>query len=95
MRKFSESSGKINYKLKGVPFSEKAISLNDIPKKGWSILKGDMPMPLATIKASVIENNSKWMRSFTRKYGAHIAPHGKTSMSPQLFKIQMDEVEKH
>jgi len=91
MRNLSEYSEKINYQIKGLPFSEKELSLDDIPAKGWNILKGNMPMPLATIKASVIESNSKWMRNFTKKYRAHIAPHGKTSMSPQLFKRQIDD----
>jgi len=91
MKDFSESSKNINFEIKGLPFSEKTMKLNEIALQGWSILKGDMPMPLATLKASVIESNSRWMRYFTKKYGAHIAPHGKTSMSPQLFKRQLDD----
>jgi len=86
-----ESSEKINHEFKGFPSSKNPMTLNDIAIQGWNLLKGDLPMPVATLNATTIENNSRWMRSFTKKYGAHLAPHGKTSMSPQLFQRQIED----
>ena len=85
------NSEKINFEFKGFPFSEKPLSLTEISQQGWNILEGDLPMPVATIKSSVLKNNSRWMRLFTKKYGVLIAPHGKTSMSPQLFEQQLKD----
>ena len=89
--KLLESLEKLNYEFKGFPSTEKPLALNEIGQQKWSLLEGDLPLPVATLKASILENNSRWMRLFTKKYGAHIAPHGKTSMSPQLFQRQMDD----
>ena len=91
MAKILESSEIINHEFKGFPSSENPMTLNDIALQGWNLLKGDLPMPVATLNATIIENNSRWMRSFTEKYGAHLAPHGKTSMSPQLFQRQIND----
>jgi len=91
MGKILESSEIINHEFKGFPSSENPMTLSDIALQEWSLLKGDLPMPVATLNAKTIENNSRWMRSFTEKYGVHISPHGKTSMSPQLFQKQIDD----
>ena len=91
MTKILESTEKINHEFKGFPTSENPMTLNDIANQGWNLLKGDLPMPVATLNATTIENNSRWMRSFTEKYLTYLAPHGKTSMSPQLFQKQIDD----
>ena len=82
---------KINHEFKGFPFREEPLSLKEISQQGWSILKGDLPMPVATLKAKILENNSRWMQYFAKRYGILLAPHGKTSMSPQLFHRQMND----
>ena len=89
--KHLESVEKLNFEFKGFPSTVKSLTLNEIGLQRWSLLKGDLPLPVATLKNSILENNSQWMRLFTERYGARIAPHGKTSMSPQLFQRQMDD----
>jgi D-serine dehydratase len=34
-------------------------------------------------------HNLNWMRDFISAYGVHLAPHGKTTMAPRLFEMQM------
>jgi len=91
MTKKSENTEKIDNEFKGFPFSENPLTLKEISKQGWGILQGNLPMPVATLKSSIIKSNSRWMRFFTKRFGVRIAPHGKTSMSPQLFQIQMND----
>ena len=81
----------LDSEIKGWPANHGEKELSDISKLGWNLLKGDLPLPVATLKQSVIENNSNWMRLFTEKYGARIAPHGKTTMAPQLFERQLKD----
>ena len=81
----------LDSEIKGWPASHGEKELSDISTLGWNLLKGDLPLPVATLKQSVIENNSSWMRMFTEKYGARIAPHGKTTMAPQLFERQLKD----
>ncbi|HEV7259235.1 MAG TPA: alanine racemase [Bosea sp. (in: a-proteobacteria)] len=73
---------------KGMP-PGRAVWLGDVGKQGWSLLAGDMPMPLAVIRESVLKANSAWMSAFTKANDLLIAPHGKTTMAPQLFDLQI------
>ncbi|TQI72497.1 D-serine dehydratase [Bosea sp. AK1] len=73
---------------KGLPPGA-SLRLGDVGKQGWNVLAGDMPMPLAVIRESVLKANSAWMSAFTRANDLLIAPHGKTTMAPQLFDLQI------
>src|SRR6218665_3299875 len=53
------------------------------------MLAGDLPLPLAMLKREALEHNLAWMQSRVREWGIDLAPHGKTSMSPQLFHRQL------
>jgi D-serine dehydratase len=73
---------------KGLPAGA-SLRLGDVGKQGWNVLAGDMPMPLAVIRESVLKANSAWMSAFTGANDLLIAPHGKTTMAPQLFDLQI------
>lgn len=74
--------------IKGVPPGA-SLQLGEIGRQGWNLLAGDMPMPLAVIRQSVLAANSAWMAAFTAANDLLIAPHGKTTMAPQLFDLQI------
>src|SRR3546814_18907374 len=40
---------------------------------------------------TALRHNGDWMRRFLAASGARIAPHGKTTMSPQLFGRQIED----
>lgn len=46
-------------------------------------------MPAAVLSKDRLEHNLKWMREFAAAYGAVLAPHGKTTMAPKLFDMQL------
>ncbi|MBN8996130.1 MAG: amino acid deaminase [Rhizobiales bacterium] len=81
----------VDGRTKGMPPESGTLALADIGRQGWSIFSGDLPLPLAVIRKSVLGENSRWMRAFLEKTGARIAPHGKTTMAPQLFKLQLED----
>ncbi|WP_411341613.1 amino acid deaminase [Sphingopyxis sp. J-6] len=74
---------------KGIPAGT-ALPLRDIGGQGWRLLAGDTPLPAAVLRQSAIEHNVDWMRRFTGLTGMLLCPHGKTSMSPQLFDRQLE-----
>src|SRR6478735_8350125 len=74
---------------KGLPFATGNLRLRDVGNQGWSMLTGDLPLPLAVIRRDVLAANSRWMKRFTAENGLVIAPHGKTTMAPQLFDLQV------
>jgi D-serine dehydratase len=74
---------------KGVPLAAAPFRLGEIGRFGWNLLGGDLPLPAAVLKESALAHNGAWMRRFLKLSGAVIAPHGKTTMSPQLFARQL------
>ncbi|MDB5965695.1 MAG: alanine racemase domain protein [Polaromonas sp.] len=74
---------------KGMPGRLQPFDRADIGRKGWNVLAEDLPLPLAVLKQEAVAHNSRWMQDFLELTGARIAPHGKTSMSPQLFDLQL------
>jgi D-serine dehydratase len=76
--------------LKGFPTGGAALSREQIPLQGWQLLRGDLALPLAVIKQSALQHNLHWMRDFCAQRGIDLAPHGKTTMSPELWAMQLD-----
>ena len=74
---------------KGLPFGTRGLRLGDIGRQGWHVFDGSLPTPLAVIKRDLLEANGRWMSHFTRLNGLMIAPHGKTTMAPQLYDRQI------
>ncbi|MGI9412539.1 MAG: amino acid deaminase [Hyphomicrobiales bacterium] len=75
--------------VKGIPGGTSGLRLGDVGKQGWNLLREDLPLPVAVLKADVLDRNDRWMAAFLAESGAVIAPHGKTTMSPQLFDGQI------
>jgi len=74
---------------KGIPARCGPLRLSEIGRQGWNLLTGDCPLPLAVIRTDVLAANSRWMMTFARSHQLQLAPHGKTTMAPQLFARQM------
>src|SRR5262245_32967993 len=75
--------------VKGLPPAAGIVPLGEIGRRGWNLLRGDLPLPAAIVKRSAVAHNSTWMRSFLELTRSKIAPHGKTTMCPQLFERQL------
>ena len=74
--------------VKGLPITE-PLRQGAIGVQGWNVLRADTSFPVAVLKTSSLQHNLAWMRGFCERYGATLAPHGKTTMSPQLFGAQL------
>ena len=57
---------------------------------GWKNLHEEVSLPIAVISQSAIANTARWMAEFCNRSGVQLAPHGKTTMAPELFKTQLD-----
>jgi D-serine dehydratase len=79
----------IDARTKGMPHAAGRLRLSEIGARGWRLLAEDLPLPVAVLRDSALVANSRWMTSFAAHAGAKLAPHGKTTMSPQLFARQM------
>ena len=74
---------------KGYPLSSPALPISAIGAQRWSLFAGDLPLPSAVVRDSALAHNHAWMRDFTASTGVLLAPHGKTTMAPQIFAQQL------
>jgi len=81
----------IDDRYKGIPGGTPAFPLKEMGRRGWNVLRGDVPLPLAVLKESALGHNRRWMQKFLALSGAQFAPHGKTTMAPQLFQMQLED----
>ena len=67
-----------------------SIQLTDAARLEWNLLNEDVSLPAAVLYADRVEHNLNWMQAFVAEYGVKLAPHGKTTMAPQLFRRQLE-----
>ena len=54
-------------------------------------LVSDVGLPALVVHQQALDHNIRWMQTFATNSGAELAPHGKTSMVPALFRRQIEE----
>jgi D-serine dehydratase len=74
---------------KGLGFIEGVLEEIDIPRLNWNLLHEDLSLPSAVLYEDKLQHNLDWMRRFAATYGVKLAPHGKTTMAPKLFEMQL------
>jgi len=67
------------------------ISIRDkgVPVSGKQLLQ-DVSLPALVLHRSALLHNLSWMQEYASRHGAELAPHGKTTMAPQLFQRQIE-----
>lgn len=73
---------------KGLPFGP-AVAPSHIESRGWNVVRGDLPFPLLVLKESALAANLRAMAEWCRENNLLFAPHGKTTMCPQIFARQL------
>ncbi|MFS1462692.1 amino acid deaminase [Vibrio lentus] len=56
----------------------------------YRLIDEDVSLPVAVIKQSALTNNLNWMQSFADHHQVKLSPHGKTSMTPDFFRQQLE-----
>ncbi|MEZ9061609.1 MULTISPECIES: amino acid deaminase [unclassified Vibrio] len=56
----------------------------------YRLVDEDISLPVAIIKQSALTNNLNWMQSFADHHQVKLSPHGKTSMTPDFFRQQLE-----
>jgi D-serine dehydratase len=73
---------------KGVPLGV-STTLAQVGARGWNVVRGDLSLPVTTLYADALESNVQTMADYCERHGVWFAPHGKTTMAPQLFDRQL------
>lgn len=51
-----------------------------------NLLAEEVCLPAALLKKTALENNIAWMQRYADARGVSLAPHGKTTMTPWIFR---------
>lgn len=62
----------------------------ELSSPGWNLLAEEVSLPAAVLYEDRLAHNLRWMQTFIDEYGLKLAPHGKTTMAPKLFRRQLE-----
>ena len=79
----------IDWRYKGFPPTEGVTPAN-VRERKWNLLAGDLFLPALVLKESALDHNLALMRRWCAEHGVALAPHGKTTMTPEIFARQFE-----
>lgn len=83
-------STQLDGRTKGLPGSTSGLEVRDLGQQGWNVLREDLPLPALVLRRSALAHNLRLMQSYCEANRVLLAPHGKTTMAPQLFAAQLE-----
>lgn len=79
----------LGWRAKGFPLRGGFATVDDVRAARPALLAGGFTTPIATLRSSALQHNLERMAEFCATSGVRLAPHGKTTMAPQLFEQQL------
>lgn len=80
----------IDHRFKGLPPDATGRTVGALAEERRGLYDGGFTTPVLTLSAEALEHNLTALADFAGRQGMDFAPHGKTSMAPQLFQRQLD-----
>ncbi|MCU1358202.1 MAG: hypothetical protein JWM89_3620 [Acidimicrobiales bacterium] len=75
--------------VKGLPGEIVDPGPGSLVSRGWNLAAGDLPLPVLALRRSAVDHNIEAMARWCRAQDVALAPHGKTTMVPELFRRQL------
>lgn len=79
---------RVDATTKGFPPVPRPVPLQEVGAQGWTL--EDLQPPFLALRRSALEHNLALMADYCERGGVELAPHGKTTMAPQLWQMQLD-----
>lgn len=82
----------VDHRFKGLPPDAQAagLTVGGLAAQRRGLYTGGFTTPLLTLDADALEHNLTALGTYAARHALAFAPHGKTCMSPQLFRRQLD-----
>jgi D-serine deaminase-like pyridoxal phosphate-dependent protein len=65
------------------------VGIDDVASHGWTLF-GDLVPPVMVLREPALAHNLELMRGYVDAHGVAIAPHGKTTMAPAIWRRQLE-----
>lgn len=91
MQHFSDPNDQapLDWTYKGLPEHLLGKSQREIGALQLPLFDAGVLFPMAVLREDILQANSRWMMQFLGTFSARLAPHGKTTMSPDLMALQL------
>ncbi|MGC0384776.1 amino acid deaminase [Streptomyces sp. SAI-129] len=80
----------VDHRFKGLPPDAYGLTVAELAGQRRNLFTGGFTTPVLALSAERLEHNLKLMETYSARHGLAFAPHGKTSMAPQLFHRQIE-----
>ncbi|MEY7979236.1 amino acid deaminase [Streptomyces pilosus] len=81
---------RVDHRFKGLPPDAGGLTVGELAAQRRNLFTGGFTTPVLALSAERLEHNLKLMETYATRHGLAFAPHGKTSMAPQLFRRQIE-----
>jgi D-serine deaminase-like pyridoxal phosphate-dependent protein len=79
----------IDWRAKGFPPSAQGLHTDDFARSRPSLFEAGFSWPVMVIRRSAVDHNVAMLADYCTDRGVSLAPHVKTTMSPQLWERQL------
>ncbi|MFJ3208822.1 amino acid deaminase [Streptomyces flaveolus] len=80
----------VDHRFKGLPPDAAGLTVAELAAQRRNLFTGGFTTPVLALSAERLEHNLELMETYAARHGLAFAPHGKTSMAPQLFHRQIE-----
>ncbi|MGW5129947.1 amino acid deaminase [Streptomyces sp. NPDC004135] len=81
---------RVDHRFKGLPPDADGLTVGELAAQRRNLFTGGFATPVLALSAERLEHNLRLMETYAARHGLAFAPHGKTSMAPQLFHRQIE-----
>ncbi|MFI8190936.1 amino acid deaminase [Streptomyces sp. NPDC085946] len=81
---------RVDHRFKGLPPDADGLTVGDLAAQRRNLFTGGFTTPVLALSAERLAHNLTLMETYAKRHGLAFAPHGKTSMAPQLFARQIE-----
>jgi D-serine deaminase-like pyridoxal phosphate-dependent protein len=81
---------RVDHRFKGLPPDADGLTVGELAAQRRNLFTGGFTTPVLALSAEHLEHNLRLMAGYAARHGLAFAPHGKTSMAPQLFHRQIE-----
>jgi D-serine deaminase-like pyridoxal phosphate-dependent protein len=81
---------RVDHRFKGLPPDAQGLTLAELAAERRNLFTGSFTTPVLALSAERLDHNVRLMETYAARHGLAFAPHGKTSMAPQLFHRQIE-----
>ncbi|MFE7939428.1 alanine racemase [Streptomyces griseoincarnatus] len=81
---------RVGHRFKGLPPDAADLTVGELAAQRRNLFTDGFTTPVLALSAERLEHNLAALETYAERHGLAFAPHGKTSMAPQLFQRQIE-----